>query len=54
MRRFAVVSTEQWRWATTAIDHALRGGEPGFVAAHGCRLWDYLAGHPEAAASLPG
>lgn len=53
MRRFAVVSTEQWRWAAYGhLDHALRSGEPGFVAAHGCRLWDYLAGHPEAAASF--
>jgi hypothetical protein len=53
MRRFAVVSTEDWRWAAYGrLDHTLRTGEPGFVAAHGCRLWDYLASHPEAAASF--
>lgn len=53
MRRYAVVSTEDWRWtAYGRLDHTLRTGEPGFVAAHGCRLWDYLSLHPEAAASF--
>ncbi len=53
MRRFAVVSTEDWRWAAYGrLDHTLRTGEPGFVAAQGRRLWDYLASHPEAAASF--
>lgn len=53
LRRFAVVSTDDWRWAAYGhLTHALRTGEPGFVAAHGCRLWDFLASHPEAAASF--
>ena len=53
LRRFAVVSTEHWRWAAYGhLTHTLRTGEPGFVGAHGCRLWDYLASHPEAAASF--
>ncbi len=53
LRRFAVVSTEDWRWAAYGhLDHTARTGEPGFVAAHGCRLWDYLASHPEAATSF--
>jgi DNA-binding transcriptional ArsR family regulator/precorrin-6B methylase 2 len=53
LKRLAVVSTEDWRWAAYGrLDHALRTGEPGFVAAHGRRLWDFLAAHPEAAASF--
>jgi hypothetical protein len=53
VRRYAVVSTEQWRWyAYGHLTHTLRTGEPGFVAAHGCRIWDYLASHPETAASF--
>lgn len=53
MRRYAIVATEDWRWnAYCHLDRTLRTGEPGFVTAHGCRLWDYLAGHPEAAASF--
>jgi hypothetical protein len=53
LRRYAIVSTEDWRWqAYGHLDHTLRTGEPGFVAAHGSRLWDYLAGHPAAAASF--
>jgi hypothetical protein len=39
MRRFAVISTEHWRWAACGhLTHTLCTGEPGFVAAHGCRL----------------
>jgi hypothetical protein len=30
----------------------VRTGEPGFVPAHGCRFWEYLAGHPAEAASF--
>jgi hypothetical protein len=53
LRRYALVSTEDWRWYAYAhLAETLRTGEPGFVAAHGCRLWDYLAAHPEAAASF--
>jgi len=53
LRRFAVVSTDDWRWSAYGhLSHALRTGEPGFAAAHGCRLWDYLDSHPEAAASF--
>lgn len=53
LRRFAVVSTDDWRWAAYGhLTHAVRTGEPGFVAAHGCRLWDYLAADPDAAASF--
>lgn len=53
LRRFATVSTEHWRWAAYGhLDHTLRTGDAGFVAAHGCGLWDYLACHPEAAASF--
>jgi hypothetical protein len=51
--RLAIAVTEDWRWAAYGhLAHTLRTGEPGFVAAHGCRLWDYLATHPEAAASF--
>jgi hypothetical protein len=53
LHRLAVVSTDEWRWrAYGHLTHALRTGEPGFVAAHGCRLWDYLASRPDAAASF--
>lgn len=53
MRRYALVATEEWRWyAYCHLDHTLRTGEPGFVVAHGSRLWDYLDSHPEAAASF--
>jgi len=53
MRRYAIVATEDWRWyAYCHLDRTLRTGEPGFMAAHCCRLWDYLACHPEAAASF--
>lgn len=53
MRRYAMVSTEEWRWYSYChLDHTLRTGEPGFVRAQGCCLWDYLASHPEAAASF--
>jgi hypothetical protein len=53
LQRYAVVSTEAWRWnAYGQLAHALKTGEPGFVAAFGLPLWDYLASHPEAAASF--
>ncbi len=53
LRRYAIVSTDEWRWYAYAhIIDTLRTGEPGFVAAHGCRFWDYLASHPDAAASF--
>lgn len=53
LRRFAIVSTEDWRWNAYAyLAHTLRTGEPGFVRAHNCRLWDYLGDHPEAAVSF--
>ncbi len=53
LRRYAVVSTEPWRWyAYGHLTHTLQTGEPGLVAAHGCRFWDYLAAHPETAASF--
>lgn len=52
-RRYAIVATEEWRWyAYCHLAHTLRTGEPGFLAAHGCLLWDYLAAHPAAAASF--
>ena len=53
LRRLAIVSTDEWRWrAYGQLTHAVRTGEPGFVPAHGCRFWEYLAGHPEEAASF--
>jgi len=53
LRRYAIVSTEDWRWyAFCHLAHTLRTGEPGFMAAYGCRLWDYLASHPDAASSF--
>ncbi len=53
LQRYAVVSTDVWRWyAYGHLAHTLRTGEPGLVAAHGCGFWDYLASHPEAAASF--
>jgi len=53
LRRLALVSTEEWRWrAYGHLAHAVRTGEPGFVPAHGCRFWEYLAGHPTEAASF--
>jgi hypothetical protein len=53
LRRYAVVSTEPWRWnAYGQLTHAVKTGEPGFVAAFGLPLWDYLASHREAAASF--
>ena len=51
--RYAIVATEDWRWyAYGHLAHTLQTGEPGFVAAHACRFWDYLASHPDAAASF--
>jgi hypothetical protein len=53
LRRLAIVSTDEWRWrAYGHLTHALRTGEPGFVPAHGCRFWEYLASHPIEAASF--
>ena len=53
LKRLAIVSTEDWRWDSYGrLAHTLRTGEPGIVAAKGCRLWDYLAAHPDAAASF--
>jgi hypothetical protein len=53
LRRLAIVSTDEWRWrAYGHLTHALRTGEPGFVPAHGCRFWEYLASHPAEAASF--
>jgi hypothetical protein len=53
LRRLAVVSTDEWRWrAYGHLSHALRTGEPGFVPAHGCRFWEYLASHLQEAASF--
>lgn len=53
MQRYAIVSTEDWRWnGYCHLEHTLRTGEPGFAVAQGCRLWDYLATHPAAAASF--
>jgi DNA-binding transcriptional ArsR family regulator len=53
LRRYAIVSTEDWRWYAYAhLAHTLQSGESGFVAAHGSGLWDYLATHPVAAASF--
>jgi hypothetical protein len=53
LRRYAIVSTEQWRWYAYAhLTHTLESGEPGFVVAHGCHFWDYLSSHPDAAASF--
>jgi DNA-binding transcriptional ArsR family regulator len=53
LRRLAIVSTGEWRWrAYGYLGHALRTGEPGFVPAYGCRFWEYLANHPQEAASF--
>jgi len=53
LHRLAVVSTDEWRWrAYGHLAHTLRTGEPGFVPAHGCRFWEFLAGHPAEAASF--
>ena len=53
LRRLAIVSTDEWRWrAYGHLTHAVRTGEPGFVPAHGCRFWEYLADHPAEAASF--
>jgi len=53
LRRLAIVSTDEWRWrAYGHLTHALRTGEPGFIPAHGCRFWEYLASHPAEAASF--
>ena len=51
--RLAIVSTDEWRWrAYGELTHVLRTGEPDFVPAHGCRFWEYLAGHPVEPASF--
>lgn len=53
LRRLAIVSTDEWRWrAYGHLTHAVRTGEPGFVPAHGCRFWEYLASHPAEAAGF--
>ncbi|MFN8108482.1 MAG: methyltransferase [Thermoleophilia bacterium] len=49
-RRAATAATEEWRWrAYGHLPHSLRTGTPAFAEAHGVGLWEYLAGHPEAA-----
>lgn len=53
LRRLAIVSTDEWRWrAYGHLTHSLRTGEAGFVPAHGCRFYEYLASHPTEAASF--
>jgi hypothetical protein len=53
VRMSAILSTEEWHWrAYGHFTHSVRTGKPGFAAAHGCRLWQYLEAHPEAAATF--
>src|SRR5579883_3523825 len=53
VRMGAIVSTEEWLWrAYGHFTHAVRTGEPGFLAGHGCGFWEYLDRHPEDAAAF--
>jgi hypothetical protein len=52
-RRAAMLWTEEWHWrAYGYFTESLRTGEAGMRLAHGTNYWDYLAGHPETAATF--
>jgi hypothetical protein len=51
----AVLYGEQWLWSAYGRTmHSVRTGEPGFVAAHGRSLYEFLDAVPEAAAAFHG
>jgi hypothetical protein len=53
MRRAAMLWTEEWHWrAYGHLASSVRTGEAGMRAAHGSNYWEYLAQHPETAATI--
>jgi len=55
VRRAAILWTEEWHWG--AYGHfasSVRTGEAGMRLAHGSTFWEYLAEHPETAATFNG
>jgi hypothetical protein len=55
VRRAATLWTEEWHWrAYGHFASSVRTGEAGMRAAHGSDYWEYLAEHPETAATVNG
>lgn len=49
-RPFAIMMGEQWAWRSWGeIMHSMHTGEPGFPRVFGTGVFDYYAGHPDAA-----
>ena len=52
VRRAAILWTEEWHWrAYGHFASSVRTGEAGMRPAHGSNYWEYLAEHPDTAAS---
>jgi hypothetical protein len=55
VRRAAILWTEEWHWrAYGHFGASVRTGESGMRPAHGSTYWEYLAEHPDTAATLNG
>ena len=55
VRGAAILWTEEWHWrAYGHFGSSVRTGEAGMRAAHGSDYWEYLAEHPETAATVNG
>jgi hypothetical protein len=55
VRRAAMLWTEEWHWrAYGHFASSVRTGEAGMRGAHGSTYWEYLAEHPETAATVNG
>jgi hypothetical protein len=55
VRRAAMLWTEEWHWrAYGHFGSTVRTGEAGMRAAHGADYWEYLAEHPDTAATVNG
>lgn len=53
LRAAAIYATDEWWWRSYGyLTHSVQTGQPGFVAAHGRGLWEYLESHPDAAAAF--
>ena len=55
VRRAAMLWTDEWHWrAYGHFASSVRTGEAGMRPAHGGTYWEYLAEHPETAATVNG
>jgi hypothetical protein len=53
IRNWAVLCGEPWTWGAWGdLYHTLRTGEPAFNRAQGTSFFDYLASHPDDAATF--